>query len=129
MKTSVLLPAAVVAVAAIVVAIGPAQEPGAQTAGEKSFREQVAPPTELALASGKVDESETWWSLQALKQPVPPDPKNLGKWVRNAIDRFIAATLVEKGLKPSVPADRVTLIRRVTYDLTGLPPTPEEIDA
>src|SRR5438132_4190637 len=103
MKTSVLLPAAVVAVAAIVVAIGPAQEPGAQTAGEKPFREQVAPqPKESALGPGKADESDTWWSLQPLQRPVPPDPKNLGKWVRNAIDRFIAATLVEKGLKPSV---------------------------
>jgi len=72
---------------------------------------------------------ETWWSLQALKKPAPPDPKDAAKWVRNAIDQFILATLQEKGLTPSEPADRATLIRRVTYDLTGLPPTVEEVDA
>jgi hypothetical protein len=85
-------------------------------------------PADVALGP-KSDSGEKWWSLQALKQPVPPHPQDAAKWVRNAIDQFILATLQEKGLKPSAPADRATLIRRVTYDLTGLPPTVEEIDA
>ena len=50
-------------------------------------------------------------------------------WVRNPIDAFILAGLESEGLEPAGPADRVALIRRVTYDLTGLPPTPEEVDA
>jgi hypothetical protein len=73
--------------------------------------------------------ADAWWSLQPLKRPDPPKVHDPMQWVRNAIDQFILATLQAKGLRPSAPADRLTLIRRVTYDLTGLPPTPEEIDA
>jgi hypothetical protein len=50
-------------------------------------------------------------------------------WAQNPLDRFVLAKLESKGLKPSPPADRRTLIRRATFDLTGLPPTPQEIDA
>ena len=50
-------------------------------------------------------------------------------WVRTPIDAFVLAKLEEKGLKPAPPADRRTLLRRVYFDLTGLPPTPEEIAA
>ncbi len=50
-------------------------------------------------------------------------------WPRNAIDRFILARLEEEGLAPSPAADRDTLIRRLSLDLVGLPPTPEEVDA
>src|SRR5262249_32784593 len=49
-------------------------------------------------------------------------------WVQSPIDNFILAKLEQKGLKPAPPADRVTLLRRATFDLTGLPPTPKEID-
>ena len=52
-----------------------------------------------------------------------------GKWADHPTDRFIYQTLTEQGLTPSDPADRRTLIRRATYDLHGLPPSPEEIEA
>ncbi len=69
-----------------------------------------------------------FWSFQPLKNPQPPAVKNAA-WARNAIDRFILASLEREGLTPGKAADRRTLIRRVTLDLTGLPPKPEEVDA
>jgi hypothetical protein len=60
---------------------------------------------------------------------VPTVPPALAAWCRTPIDRFIAARLAEKGLHPSPEADRRTLIRRLSFDLVGLPPTPEEIAA
>ena len=69
-----------------------------------------------------------WWSLQPIRRPAVPVVANRG-WVRNPIDAFILAALEAKGLSPAPEADRRTLIRRVTFDLIGLPPTPEEIDA
>src|SRR5262245_54464563 len=68
------------------------------------------------------------WSLRPVRDPVIPAAKD-ADWVASPVDRFILATLEAKGLKPAPPADRRTLVRRATYDLTGLPPTPEEIDA
>lgn len=68
------------------------------------------------------------WSLQPVKRPKPPKVKNAG-WVRNPIDNFILARLEADGQKPAPPADRRTLIRRVTYDLIGLPPSPAEVAA
>lgn len=70
-----------------------------------------------------------WWSLQPLGRHVPPSPENLPPDWSSPIDRFIFARLKEKGLHSSPPADRRTLIRRATYDLLGLPPTPEEVEA
>src|SRR5262249_1995746 len=61
--------------------------------------------------------AETWWSLRPVVKPVPPPvrgPRYAG-WVRNPIDHFILAKLLEKGLEPAPPADRRTLIRRVTF--------------
>jgi mono/diheme cytochrome c family protein len=73
---------------------------------------------------------QTWWSLQPLANPEPPLPKNIpAAWSKSPIDRFVYAQLAERNLSPSSPADRRTLMRRVTYDLTGLPPTPEEVEA
>src|SRR5262249_24335596 len=56
----------------------------------------------------------------------PPDVRN-AVWARNPIDRFLLARLEEKGLKPAPASDRRTMLRRLTYDLTGLPPAPGEI--
>ncbi|MBO0932939.1 DUF1553 domain-containing protein [Fibrella aquatilis] len=68
------------------------------------------------------------WSLIAPTMPELPTPKN-SRWARNDIDRFVGAKLDEKHLLPAAEADKLTLLRRVTLDLTGLPPTPAEVDA
>lgn len=67
-----------------------------------------------------------WWSYQPL-QPVTV-PRGVVASDENPIDAFVRRKLIAKGLEPSAPADARTLIRRLTYDLTGLPPTPEEVD-
>jgi hypothetical protein len=67
------------------------------------------------------------WAFQPVARPEPPAVKN-ADWVRNPIDRFILARLEKEGITPSPEADRVTLIRRLCIDLTGLPPTPREVD-
>ena len=69
-----------------------------------------------------------YWAFQPITRPEPPAVENTD-WVANAIDRFILRRLEEKSLAPAPTAGRIELLRRVTYDLTGLPPTPEEIDA
>ncbi|MDB5310742.1 MAG: Planctomycete cytochrome [Gemmataceae bacterium] len=68
------------------------------------------------------------WAWQRLTDPKPPVVRD-ASWARDDIDRFLLAKLDAKGLKPVADADRVTLIRRVTFDLTGLPPTPADVDA
>jgi hypothetical protein len=78
---------------------------------------------------GKVNPfvAQKHWAFQPIKAvDPPPDPTG---WDRNPVDSFIAARRRAHGLKPVAPADRRALIRRVTYDLTGLPPAPEEVDA
>ena len=72
---------------------------------------------------------EGHWAFQPIARPVPPEVASSGKWVRNEIDAFVLAALEREGLAPSPMADRPTLIRRLTLDLTGLPPTPAEVDA
>jgi len=68
------------------------------------------------------------WAFQPLQKTAPPVVKDAA-WAWNDVDRFILAALEAKGLKPSPEADRRTLIRRATFDLIGLPPTPEEVEA
>jgi mono/diheme cytochrome c family protein len=67
------------------------------------------------------------WAFQPLKRPAEPAVRN-PSWCRNPIDRFILARLDKEGVAPSPEADRATLLRRVSLDLTGLPPSPKEID-
>jgi hypothetical protein len=71
-------------------------------------------------------EQRQFWSFQPIRRVVPPPVKNTA-WVRGPIDRFVLAKLEEKGLEPVAPATKTALIRRATYDLTGLPPTPNEV--
>ncbi|HMJ83143.1 MAG TPA: PSD1 and planctomycete cytochrome C domain-containing protein, partial [Vicinamibacterales bacterium] len=72
-------------------------------------------------------ERRAFWSFQPLRAPQPPQVKD-ASWARTDIDRFVLARLEREGLKPVGPADRATLIRRATLDLTGVPPTPDEIE-
>jgi len=65
-----------------------------------------------------------WWSLQPLARDAPPDVSD-SDWSREPVDRFIRASLAKEGLKPAVRAQPETLLRRVSFVLTGLPPTPE----
>ncbi|MDQ6699272.1 MAG: DUF1549 and DUF1553 domain-containing protein, partial [Acidobacteriota bacterium] len=71
-------------------------------------------------------DQKSFWAFQPVKDYAPPKVRNEA-WARTAIDRFILAKLEEKGLKPAPPADKTTLLRRATFDLTGLPPTEREI--
>ena len=73
-------------------------------------------------------QQRAFWSFQPLKLPPAPAVKDT-RWAKTAIDRFVLAKLESQGIAPAPPADRRTLLRRATIDLTGLPPTPEEIEA
>jgi hypothetical protein len=75
-----------------------------------------------------LEEARTFWSLQKVRETPPPRVENTA-WPRIDIDQFILAALEQKALKPVADSSRESLIRRVTFDLIGLPPTPEEIDA
>lgn len=72
--------------------------------------------------------THAWWSFQPPRRQQAPPVKN-PDWPRGEIDRFLLASLEAVGLQPAPEAERTTLIRRLSFDLTGLPPTPEEVDA
>ncbi len=83
-----------------------------------------------AAAKAPVDlqKARKFWSFQPPRMVEPPPVKEV-TWPRTDIDRFLLGALEAKSLHPVADAERPTLIRRVTFDLTGLPPTPEEVDA
>ncbi len=89
-----------------------------------------APDPRIASAAQKEwkDPSAKHWAWQPVKKPAVPAVATAA-WVQTPVDNFIVAKLDEKGLKPSAPADRRTLIRRASFDLIGLPPTPDEVEA
>lgn len=72
--------------------------------------------------------TSTHWAFQSIRRPAVPEPALPG-WGRTPVDAFVVRELVEQGLTPSAEADRLTLLRRVSLDLTGLLPTPAEVDA
>jgi hypothetical protein len=88
----------------------------------------AAAPAARAAASRITSEQRAFWSFQPIGKPAPPAVNDAG-WAHTDIDRFVLAGLERAGLKPVRAADRLTLIRRASLDLIGLPPTPEEIDA
>src|SRR5687767_1814756 len=80
-----------------------------------------------AVSPGQVPDD---WAFRPAERPAVPEVNaDAAAWVRNPIDAFVVAKLREKGLSPSPEADRRNLIRRITFDLTGLAPTPEETQA
>jgi hypothetical protein len=91
-----------------------------------------AEKTDVAVETKKefhlTDEQRAFWSFLPVKAATPPPVKDAA-WAKSDIDRFILAQLEANNLKPAQPADKRTLIRRATFDLTGLPPTPEEVQA
>ncbi len=88
-------------------------------------------PEQIAILKSWIEQGATYQQHWAFTAPVRPSaPKvNDEKWVRSAIDRFVLARLEKEGLKPSPEADKVTLLRRLSLDLIGLPPTIAEVDA
>jgi hypothetical protein len=93
-------------------------------------------PTDIELIRNWIDQGADWpaspatkkhWSFNAPSRPALPAVKDRS-WVKNPIDNFVLAKIEEHGLTPSPEADRITLIRRLSLDLTGLPPRLEEID-
>ncbi len=83
-------------------------------------------PENISLQTKKETKDKTWWSLHPLTRPTLPQVSD-PSWCKTPIDYFILVMLDAKGMRPSAPADRLTFLRRVKYDLHGLPPTPDEI--
>jgi hypothetical protein len=117
----------------------PAESLLLQRVTHASAKKLMPPPkTGKTLTAAQVDTLKRWieqgakweghWAFTAPVRPASPAVKDAA-WVRNPIDAFVLAKLEAEGLKPSAPADKAALARRVTLDLTGLPPTPQELDA
>jgi len=105
------------------------------TAEKKLLRDWIAAgakwgtiPIDRFRYTSDVRAGYDWWALQPIVRPEPP-PVRHAQWTRSPIDAFVLFRLESLGLEPSGEADRRILIRRLTFDLTGLPPTPEEVSA
>ncbi len=109
----------------------PAEGPPLTPSEVESLRAWIAEgavwPENLTLKE-RAPGSPQWWSFQPVKRPDLPIVQQQD-WVRSDVDRFVLEKLEAKGLSPSPEADRRTLIRRLSLDLLGLPPTPEEVAA
>ncbi|MBX3276772.1 MAG: PSD1 domain-containing protein [Acidobacteria bacterium] len=88
---------------------------------------RTAPVVAAPAPAYDFNEAKKFWAYQPVKDPAIPEVKNQ-TWARTPVDRFILAKLEEKSLRPALDADKRTLLRRATFDLTGLPPTPAEVD-
>ena len=92
------------------------------------YSDKVAAQNGPAKARKITDEDRKWWAFQPVKKLRIPETQD-GGWSRNAVDKFVFARLQAAGLKPAPEANRRTLIRRVYFDLIGLPPTAEEVQS
>jgi len=104
----------------------PAEELGALRRWIELGAPWAGPEAELPEVEGEPLRGE--WRWGALEPPEPPRVADEA-WVKSPIDRFLLARLEERGLAPAPPAEKIALLRRATYDLVGLPPTPEEARA
>ena len=91
-----------------------------------AFRTWIRDGAAWGEAAGEPAQAAALWSLRPVDRPVPPEVRD-PEWTLNEIDRFVLAKLEEAGLRPSPEADRRTLIRRASLDLTGLLPTPDQV--
>src|SRR5262249_26950415 len=108
------------------------------TSTDPAVRMPPAYAGKAALPPDEIDRLRRWialgapwqpfWSFIPPRRPPLPAVRDAG-WARNPIDRFILARLEREGLRPSPEADKATLLRRVSLDLTGIPPTPADVDA
>jgi hypothetical protein len=90
---------------------------------------ETPPPLEaLPQSKAITDADRDFWSFKPVKRMDVP-PAGRGDWARQPIDHFVLAKLRDRGIEPSPEGSRVTLIRRLSFDLTGLPPTPDELSA
>lgn len=96
--------------------------PGAST----SSMVESNPTTWRSSTREFTDDEKKYWAYQPVSKQSPPPVKN-SSWIKSPIDAFILNKLEEKGIEPSKPTDKTTLLRRATFDLTGLPPTESEI--
>jgi hypothetical protein len=94
--------------------------------GAPDPRKGAAPATAKRVIN--IEEGRQWWSFQPLAAVVPP-PTPEGSRVQTPIDHFVVAAQQQHGLKPAGPATKEKLIRRAYFDLIGLPPTPEQVEA
>jgi hypothetical protein len=104
-------------------------DPDQQMPPRKSGKQLT--PEQIAVLKRWVEQGATWtkhWAFKPPVKPVPPAVKHAA-WPVNEVDRFILDRLEDEGLEPESEASKTALIRRVSLDLTGLPPTPEEVDA
>src|SRR4051812_9698093 len=85
-------------------------------------------PAVTASRSGIYEKASKHWAFQKVQKPEVPAVKNT-RWVQSPVDAFVLAKLEAKNMRPSALADKRTFIRRATFDLTGLPPTLEEVEA
>lgn len=95
------------------------------------FSDRKLTDAQIDLIKRWIDQGAKWethWAWRAPKRPETPQVQDKS-WPHNAIDNFVLARLEREGLKPSPEADKATLLRRVSFDLTGLPPTPAELDS
>ncbi len=97
---------------------------------EQWIREGAADPRDGKVSANTsvmdIEAGRSFWSFQAIRSPQPPKTSD-ASWPRSDIDRFVLAKLERKGIKPNHDADRRTLVRRIYFDLHGLPPTPAQI--
>jgi mono/diheme cytochrome c family protein len=86
-------------------------------------------PETLAAGFAITESDRRWWAFQPVRRPAVPEARDPKTAIRNPIDAFLLAKLSEKGLSFTLPADRITLARRIYFDLTGLPPSPADVAA